>query len=70
MIDLVIYNKNIEEILLIVRDLKTQKVEFEWAYFRGVSDFFNDYHVPKRCKFTFKNDKDATFFVLKYGDTT
>lgn len=66
--EITLYDKSIDVILAIVRELKSKNIQFEWAYSRSVDDYINDYRIPKNCKFTFLEDKDATFFILKYGN--
>jgi hypothetical protein len=45
-----------------------QGVDFDYAYFRTEHDNFSYYPVVRRhARFTFYNDSNASYFMLRYG---
>lgn len=46
----------------------TQGVDFDYAYYRAVYDNFSyDPIVERHAKFTFYNESNASYFMLRYG---
>jgi len=63
-------NKDANEIINIVRELRSmglvQGTDFDFAYNQSRWDgMIGD--VPKKTEFTFREGKNATWFVLKWG---
>jgi hypothetical protein len=72
MVQVRIENKGPNEIMEIVRSLRTsglvQGVDFDFAYNQAKWDNFSYEAVVKQhTLFTFYVDKHATMFILKYG---
>jgi hypothetical protein len=45
-----------------------QGVDFDYAYYRAVYDNFSyDPIVERHAKFTFYNESNASYFMLRYG---
>lgn len=71
-IEVVIYDKNPNEVMDIVKELRAQGyaqgIDFDFAYNKPVWDTFG-HEAPTRrfTVFTFYNEKYATLFALKYS---
>ena len=65
-----IYNKHTGEISGIINELKTHGLNanehYEFRYYPGTWDPMTG-EVPKKCEFTFKDDKLASWFILRWG---
>jgi hypothetical protein len=65
-----IYNKTGNEISLILGELKSHGLvaneHYEFRYFHNTWDYMTG-EVPKKCEFTFKDDKLASWFILRWG---
>lgn len=71
-IEIIVKNRIVQEIMDIVRELRTQGlvqgVDFDFAYKPPVWDNFS--HDPvqeKHTVFTFYTEKYSTLFAIKYG---
>jgi len=71
-VDVSLTNTSADRMLAIVRELKGQGMQlnqdFNFRY--EPAQYDNDgwsQVTPKRCVFTFENEKYATLFILKYG---
>ncbi len=68
MIVIIIKEKDSNEISQLVKELKNQGykvgVDFDFAYSPGKYDYQIDLATPRQTKFTFYNEKLATFFSL------
>jgi hypothetical protein len=71
-VDVSLTNTSADRMLAIVRELKGQGMQlnqdFNFRY--EPAQYDNDGWsrvTPKRCVFTFENEKYATLFILKYG---
>jgi len=72
-VDVALTNTSADRMLAIVRELKDQGMQlnhdFNFRY--EPAQYDNDggwgQITPKRCVFTFNNEKYATLFILKYG---
>ena len=65
-----LYNKHTGEISGIINELKTHGLianeHYEFRYYPGTWDpMIGD--VPKKCEFTFYDDKLASWFMLVWG---
>jgi len=65
-----LYNKTANEIMDIIREMRAsgcvQGTDFDFAYHQSRWDeMIGD--VPKKTEFTFREGKNATWFVLKWG---
>ena len=74
MISVKIYNRNANDTMEIVRELRAsglvQGKDFDFAFHRASYDYTsNDIadSIPKHAIFTFYNEKLSTLFLLKYG---
>jgi len=66
-------NHNPNEVMEVVRDLRsqnmTQGIDFDFAYNQTAWDPITGHHISgPHTIFTFYKDKLATLFILKYGD--
>jgi hypothetical protein len=71
-VDVVLPEVNADRMLAIVRELKTQglAVDRDFSFRYVPAHYDNDgwsQVTPKQCVFTFREDKQATMFMLKYG---
>ena len=56
------------EIVQELRDMGwVQGVDFDFAFHQGEYDYMNGDVVPKRTVFTFYNDTNASYFVLRFS---
>lgn len=74
MISVKIYNRNANDTMEIVRELRVsglvQGKDFDFAYHRESYDYFSSDAIcviPRHAIFTFYNEKHSTLFLLKYG---
>lgn len=70
MIEHTLYDKNSAEISEIVRELKSRGlktgIDFDFEFHTGSYDWESNEHVPRWTKFSFYNEKEGTWFVLKW----
>ncbi len=71
MITVVIRDKNPNEIMDIVKELRNkglvQGQDFDFAYTPSTEDWMNGVRTSKYTTFTFYSEKHATLFALKYS---
>lgn len=72
MIDVAIHDIDIHRTLEIVNELRKtgwkQGVDFDFAYHKAYYDNFSYEAVtPKKVVFTFYNDINASYFMLRWG---
>ncbi len=71
MINIVIKNKDANEAMEMVRDLRSQGykqgTDFDFKSSPGNWDNFSGAVIPKQTTFIFYNDKLATWFTLKWA---
>ena len=70
-IKVIVYDRNPNEVMEIVRELREQGYEqgtdYDFAYFQSQLDAFGHEPPTRRYTvFTFYNEKYATLFTLKY----
>jgi hypothetical protein len=70
MITITLHNKSANDISLIVEELKNFNLisgrDYEFKYFH--SDWNStDGNIPKKTEFVFKEEKTATWFVLRWS---
>jgi hypothetical protein len=67
-----LYDINVNKLLEIVNELKqigwTLGVDFDFSYHKAEYDDFS--HIPiteQHAKFSFYNDSNASYFILRWG---
>jgi len=70
MIEFILYGKSSSEISEIVAELKSRglktNVDFDFEFHTGSYDWESNTHKPRWTEFTFYNEKEGTWFVLKW----
>ena len=70
MIEFILYNKSSSEISEIIAELKSRglkiNIDFDFEFHTGSYDWEYNSYIPRWTKFTFYNEKEGTWFVLKW----
>ena len=70
-IEIVVYGKSSSEISEIVKSLKDRGlktgVDFDFEFHTGRYDWSTNENIPRMTKFTFYNEKQATWFALRWS---
>lgn len=71
MIIIILKDKDSHEISTIVHSLKDKGlkvgVDFDFEYSSGKFDWNTMINIPRQTKFTFYNEKEGTWFALKWS---